>query len=130
MEDLEILINTCRKYCSNYYVEADDVLIKYDNFDSIDWIRENKSKFYLGFSLIAEKYLIIEPTEVLNENLFSYGSITDCDLRKNLSDISISNLLNLVGNRDLLNKYIDSLSYSMRLKLIFQKEICELKSYL
>lgn len=57
--------------------------------------------------MLSKKLLINEGSEVSCEQLFSAGSLIDSDLRKNLKDETLSDLLFLSGNREFLFKHLD-----------------------
>lgn len=65
------------------------------------------SKINIELKLLAKKLIVNEPTEVDYEELFSYGKMTDCNLRTRLKDDIVSDMLYLNGNRKHLFNYLD-----------------------
>lgn len=90
LEDFNNYEIKCKDFIKTYY-KTEEYIMEYDQLNVVNWCMMN-SNLHNGLKLVAEKYLIIEPTEVVCENLFYHGTLIDSDLRYNLNEDSIESM--------------------------------------
>lgn len=101
---LNYIIEIYKDFASTYYNESQDIIEKYDKFDVISYWKTsvvNKHNCYDILQLIIQKYLCIDPSEIICESSFRKSKLVKSSLRINMSGSSISDIMFVLENQKL-----------------------------
>lgn len=97
------LFDNYDKFESNYFSDVESNIKSYDKFDVLSFWKkytfkkENNNDL---LQIIVSKYLSIDSTEIYCETSFKYAKLCKNDLRRKLSNSSLSNTMFLLNNKE------------------------------